>query len=343
MPLPIIIVANAAVGKPWSTHATGILAGLLAGATFLFGAIDWAGSGSSAGNPRGVDVGIMLTAVIAAALTSKPVRERAARIIPIDPDSPVHSIALVLAVILAGTQLAAIVFTDVLAADQKLPPLSIGDLIFQEAPFVVLAFAGVGLWIRRSFGASNLRLGVVAPAWWHLALAVAAAGLFYGLSQGSAELSQRLTPDLANKVNQTSQHLFGALGNQGNWAGIIALGIVPGICEEILFRGALQPRLGLITTAVLFTAIHTEYGLSIDALSILVFAIGLGLIRRYTNTTTSITCHVAYNIAVGVGLAGMVLNVAILVELVLIGLVIYAISMRRRRADEVIPETTRVR
>ena len=336
-------MANAAVGKPWASHATGILAGLLAGAIFLFGAIEWASSGSSGSSPRGVDAGIMLTAVIAAALTSKPVRERAARIIPIDPDSPVHSVALVLAVILAGTQLAAIAFTDVLAADQKLPPLSITDLVFQEAPFVVLAFAGAGLWIRRTFTASTRRLGVVAPAWWHVALGLAAAGIFYGLSQLSAGLSQSLTPELANKVNQTSQHLFGALGNQGNWAGIIALGVVPGICEEILFRGALQPRLGLITTAVLFTAIHTEYGLSIDALSILVFAIGLGLIRKYTNTSTSITCHVAYNIAVGIGVTGIVLNAAILVELVLIGLVVYAISMRRRQAEAVLPETTSVR
>ena len=43
--------------------------------------------------------------------------------------------------------MSAIAFTDVLAADLKIPPLTIGDLTAQEAPFAVMAFAGVGLYI----------------------------------------------------------------------------------------------------------------------------------------------------------------------------------------------------
>src|SRR6202007_667477 len=44
-PLPMVIAANAAVGKAWAHHATGILCGLLAGSMFLFGAIDYATGG----------------------------------------------------------------------------------------------------------------------------------------------------------------------------------------------------------------------------------------------------------------------------------------------------------
>ena len=87
-------------------------------------------------------------------------------------------------------------------------------------------------------------------------------------------------------MDQTTQHVFAGLDNP---LGIAALALFPGICEEILFRGALQPRIGLLATALLFTSIHTQYGISLDALSVLVVALGLGLIRRYTNTTTSVS------------------------------------------------------
>ena len=327
MPLPLIVTANAAVGKRWAHHAIAILAGFTAGGTFLFGAFDLTAPGNAVGNPTGVDIGIMVTGVAAATLASKPVRERLARVMPINPDNPVHSLALVLAVILLGTQVASLAFSDVLASDQQLPALTIGDLVAQEVPFFVLAYIGVGLYIRRSTNDSSARLGLVTPAWWHLTLALAAAGAFWVLSDGSHWLSQLLTPDITAKVDRTSEHLFGGLGGP---AGIAALALLPGICEEILFRGALQPRLGLVATALLFTAIHTEYGLSIDVLTIFVIAIGLGLIRRYANTTASITCHVAYNLLAGIGLTGPYQVAAELGFVILAAATAYEIWRRRR-------------
>jgi membrane protease YdiL (CAAX protease family) len=332
VPLPLIVTANAAVGKSWAHHAIAILAGFTAGGTFLFGVFDMTAPGNALRNPTGVDIGIMVTGVVAAALAAKPVRERLARVMPIDPDNPVHSIALVLAVILLGTQIASLAFSDVLASDQQLPPLTIGDLLAQEVPFLVIAFAGVGLYIRRSTTVSTERLGLVAPQWWHITLALAAAGLFWFLGDASQWLGQLLTPDIAAKVDKTSQHLFGGLGGP---EGIAALALVPGICEEILFRGALQPRLGLLATALLFTAIHTEYGLSIDVVTIFVIAIGLGLVRRYANTTASVTCHVAYNLLAGVGLTGSYQVAAELVVAVLIAATAYEVWRRRRMQQQV--------
>jgi membrane protease YdiL (CAAX protease family) len=243
----------------------------------------------------------------------------------------VHSLALVLAVILLGTQFASVAFTDVLPADQQLPPLTISDLLAQEAPFLVLAFIGVGLSVRRHLGASSQRLGLVIPAPWQIGLGLAAAGAFFALSLESQQLSQALTPGIAHQVDKTSQHLFGSLQDT---PGIIALAVIPGLCEEILFRGALQPRLGLVTTAVLFTAIHTEYGLSIDVATIFVIAIGLGLIRKYANTTASCTCHIGYNLLVGISLTGPLLFIAIAAEAALVVWVGYVAWSRRRRSTE---------
>src|SRR4029077_18126131 len=43
LPLPLIITANAAVGRRWAHFAVAILAGVSAGITFLLGALDAAG------------------------------------------------------------------------------------------------------------------------------------------------------------------------------------------------------------------------------------------------------------------------------------------------------------
>jgi membrane protease YdiL (CAAX protease family) len=332
MPLPLVIIANASVGRRWASHATGILAGVTAGLTFLVGAFDYGGAGliqaGSAGQSHALDVGLMVTAVIAATLASRPVRERIARVLPIDPDSPVHAYALVLAVILFGAQLATIVFVDTLAVDQQLPPLSVGDVVASETPFLIMALAGVGLYIRRNAAGAALRLGLVRPTWWQIAIALAAAGAFYAFVQASVILSQDLTPSVANQVAKTTDHVFGGLNNP---VGIAAIALLPGICEEILFRGALQPRLGLLATAVLFTSIHTQYGISLDALSILVVAIGLGVIRKYTNTTTSGVCHVSYNLLAAIGIASSLVGLAVAVEIGLVGLSGYALWSNRRR------------
>jgi membrane protease YdiL (CAAX protease family) len=147
-------------------------------------------------------------------------------------------------------------------------------------------------------------------------------------------LSHAWTPDVARQVDTTTQRLFGGLGTP---LGIAALALAPGICEEIMFRGALQPRLGLIATALLFTCIHTQYGVSLDALSVFVIALGLGLIRKFTNTTTSAICHVTYNLMVGlagIGVAGLQVEVAIVLELVLVAVSAYAIWSNRRRAAQ---------
>jgi hypothetical protein len=269
----------------------------------------------------------MATAVVAAALASKPLRDRVARVLPVDPDNPVHSLALVLAVLLFGTQVTSILFTNLDTSSQ--PPLALGDLIAQEAPFLVLAAAGVGLFMRRNLAQANVRLGLVVPAWWHVVIALAAAGVFFAFGQAMDALSHAWTPDIARQVDSTTQHLFGGLDNP---VGIAALALAPGICEEIMFRGALQPRLGLLATALLFASIHTQYGLSLDALSVFVIALGLGMIRKFTNTTTSMICHVMYNLAVGIGVAASQLDLAVGLEVVLIGVSAYAIWSRRRRA-----------
>jgi hypothetical protein len=74
----------------------------------------------------------------------------------------------------------------------------------------------------------------------------------------------------------------------------------------------------LLWTALVFAAVHSQYGLSLDAAAVFVLALGLGLLRRLTNTTTSTVCHVAYNTLVGIGVAGAWLGPALALEVALV-------------------------
>jgi CAAX protease family protein len=336
LPVPFVIGANLAVGKQWGLAVTTMFGAFAVSLLALFGLADLAGlpllvPTLGAQSKFALDAGLVVTAAAAAGFLIRPIRRDVAGFIPIDPDDPVHELALVFAVALLGLQVTSIAFTDVLASNNSQPPLTILDLFEDELPFLITGIVGVGIFIRRSPAESARRLGVVRPAWWQLPLALACAGVFFGASQASDALSHLWSPDLAHRVDATTQHVFGQLDNP---FGIAAIALIPGICEEVMFRGALQPRLGLVLTALLFTSIHTEYGLSFDTLAIFVIAIGLGLIRKYTNTTTSSVCHVSYNLLVGIGIAASTLTAAVAVEAALIGISGYAVwtQLRRRAA-----------
>jgi membrane protease YdiL (CAAX protease family) len=243
-------------------------------------------------------------------------REWVARVLPIDPRSPVDATALVLSTVVAGVQIGSQVAVDVLAQQARSGPhLAPIDLVVQEVPFLLAALFGVGLFIRRRPRPTLVRLGLVRPTGWQLVLALAAAGVFYAFGNGMDTLSHALTPSVAVKIDAANQRLFGNLSNP---VGIATIALSAGICEEALFRGAMQPRLGVLWTSLVFAAVHTQYGLSLDAIAVFVLAIGLGLLRRIANTTTTTICHVAYNTLVGVGVAGTWLVPALGLEAVLV-------------------------
>ena len=75
------------------------------------------------------------------------------------------------------------------------------------------------------------------------------------------------------------------------------IGLGAGLGEETLFRGAVQPTLGILPTSILFASMHVQYGPSLLLGYIFVLSIGLGYLRRRFNTTASFLAHAAYNFA----------------------------------------------
>jgi uncharacterized protein len=332
LPLPLIVIANWHEAPPTGngTLARGaaalgrtvwMLLALVAAVCILLALVTVAFTSpgrSSTGHGTVLYAAVMLlTGVAAAALIGEPVRSALARVIPIDPLSAVHATALVLTVVLVGSQLANQLAVDVLSqqASASAPALSPIDLIAQELPFLFAAALGVGLFIRRDFTATLDRLGFVRPTVWQLVLGLGAALVFFAFGAEMDTLNHALSPATAQKVEAANQHIFGQLGNP---IGIATIALSAGICEEALFRGALQPRLSILWTAIVFTTVHTQYGLSLDAVAVLILAIGLGLVRRVANTTTSTVCHVVYNTLVGVAVSGVLLGPAAIAGVLLV-------------------------
>ena len=65
---------------------------------------------------------------------------------------------------------------------------------------------------------------------------------------------------LDEDVQRLTEVLIGPL--LGSIPGILTLGLAAGIGEETLFRGALQPRFGLLITSLLFALLHSQYGIT---------------------------------------------------------------------------------
>ena len=327
LPLPLILAANwhdqpPRGGSAWARGAAllgstvWMLLGMVAAFSVLLALFTVVFTPAGGGRLLLYALVLLLAGCVAAALISESVRVAVARFLPIDPRSAVHATALVLTTVLVGSQIANQLSVDVLSQQASSgPALTPLDLVLQELPFLFAAALGVGLFIRRGPAATLDRLGLVRPTPWQIVLGLGAAFVFFAFGNGMDALAHLVTPGTAQKVEAANQRLFGQLGSP---IGIATIALSAGICEEALFRGALQPRLGILWTAIVFAAVHTQYGLSLDAIAVLILAIGLGLLRRQTNTTTSTACHVVYNTLVGVGVSGVLLGPAVIVGAALV-------------------------
>ena len=263
-------------------------------------------------------------------------RRRLARLLPLDPESPIALPALVAVVLIVGIQLNYQASHDALAAVNGSAQLQPIDVVAQEIPILFLAFLGVGLFTRRSFPATLERLGLVRPAPWHIFAALAVAGLFVAVSQGAEYLQQAVDPALAHRISQATSHYYAGITGI---AGITVIALAPGIAEESFFRGALQPRLGVVLAALAFAAIHSQYALTIDTLLVFTLGCGLGIVRRQLNTTAAIVSHATYNALAGIGLPDNLLVWAIAAEVIVVAAAVALWYLGRRGEADLVPKT----
>ena len=99
-------------------------------------------------------------------------------------------------------------------------------------------------------------------------------------------------------VQALSEELFGPLFRSP--FGILTIGLAAALGEEPLFRGAAQPRFGIVITALLFALVHSNYGITISTLVVFVLGLVLGWLRKNHNTSTAMIMHASYNITLAI-------------------------------------------
>ena len=286
---------------------------------FAFGAM-FAGVGLVPGSsPAGIPAlppgalaqlgGIALSTVaglgVAGLLLAPAARRRLARVLPIDPDSWVHATALALVVgatVINFGQLAALDgMPPMLALVEGTSGLATGsateDLLRIVYGFVWMApgaIVAVGYPVARSFRGAIARLGLARPQFGQILAAIGGALLMVagalvldtGINQVWSALGWPRTDSAA------FEQLLGAAISP---VGAVLIGVTAGLGEEMVIRGALQPRLGILLSNLFFTSLHA-FQYSFDGL-LSVFLVGsvLGLVRARSNTTISSIMHGVYN------------------------------------------------
>lgn len=305
--LAFFVLANVGERHRLARILTLIGGALIAGTAVLAGALvllaaslnDTLGRAPTGGTRAALTIALPLVAAGGLGLLYlwPPVQRAAAHLLPLRPGSPVGYAAVVVALVFLGLQLGTQLSEDVLSAIASGPPLSNADVLAQDVPLLLLGFVGVGLFSRRSLPETLQRLGLLAPRarWWWIALAGILAFMLVGL--GIEKVASVVTPGTQEQVTRVSNALFRSFNNPG---AVIFLGVVAGLAEEVLFRGALQPRFGLVPTAFLFATVHTQYGITFASLEVFVLGLGLGWLRAASKSTLpGIVTHAGYDIAVG--------------------------------------------
>ena len=226
----------------------------------------------------------------------RPFRVALARVTPLDASSPVDfsGLAVLLAVVayLVYTLLA-LPPADVDANDTVMTSGStISSLIVNVVAFVSLAYVAVGYRISRTGREATERLGLRWPGLREVSIGLAAIIPAFMFSIAGSLLTQWLQPDYVDRLEDTLNDMMTGIDNP---AGALLLGLSTGIGEEVLFRGAIQPRYGIVLSSLFWSLLHVQYELTWVVAGIFAMGIMLGLLRKYVGTTAAMITHAVYN------------------------------------------------
>lgn len=249
-----------------------------------------------------IGLGLWLPSLLGLILLLPPVRRLLARVIAIDPASPVHAVALALSTLVLTNLLVTLGIglgnlAEAASATEPNAGSLLAQLWAQQLLTALLAVVGVG-WLLRRNGRSLLqRLGIVKINGRQLLI-----GIGCGLALVPVAILLETVGNAAGwataDVDRLTEALLGPLFT--SIPGILTLGLSAAIGEETLFRGALQPRFGLLLTSLLFALLHSTYGISIATVIVFVLGCILGWLRNRYSTSVSMIVHAIYNITLGV-------------------------------------------
>ncbi len=167
--------------------------------------------------------------------------------------------------------------------------------VLMLAAFTLFGFGGLGLFVIRNFLGLSLTeaLSGQTPFWFQ-----GTVGVLYGLLAASTGWTIIRMPFM-DPVRRFYGRLFGDIPL--GFFDIVLVSICAGVGEELLFRGGLQPYLGLWLTSFLFVLLHgyinpMNWRLTIYGLFMVLVIAGMGKIYDNVGPIAAMIAHTVIDI-----------------------------------------------
>lgn len=241
-------------------------------------------------------VSLVSTAIIVSPAARATLRRILSSHATYNPDSSVHTTAVVLSLAMISFLTNQFVLSGGLAGLAEMVEasgISSGEVVFNGILWVIVALLGVGFAVRRSGSDTLSRLGLRAPTLQDVTVGIGVGSVLYIFQITALAIWILLvSPETLTEQTVAVEQISLAI-NSLPLALLISLSA--GIGEEIFFRGAVQPVFGIIPTSLLFMAVHTQYTLTPAALVLFLVTLGFGWLRYRYSTVAAIIAHFFYN------------------------------------------------
>ena len=239
--------------------------------------------------PSELTATLLLAGGLIAVLSAQRTRAVLLRPLGLDAAGPVH---VVVAVALAVTVLASVLLFLALKDEPATTiPFYATDSVVSVVSDIALALAGVGFLLTRDLSAALARLDLRPIRLRQAGWAVGAAVVFH-VMVGLMEWTESIVLPGLHVLEDRFDYEFVGIPPL---VGAALVSVAAGVGEEILFRGALQPRLGIVASAALFAVLHVQYQVP-GILMIFVVGLALGLLKGVSSTTFTVVVHVVYDL-----------------------------------------------
>jgi uncharacterized protein len=243
--------------------------------------------------------GLLASIIGWAVMNSLVLRTRLRFILPAatqyDPHSIVHTTAIVLMLLAISFTLSNFALSGGLqgVADSLASGVTLADVAFNQALWLVGAALGIGVAVRRGLRDGLNRLGLRFPTVPSVTAGLAVGGgmvifafaftiVWVLLVSPETFAEQTAASSVVSRSFNTIALAFG-------------LSIMAAVGEEIFFRGALQPVFGNVATSFFFIALHTQYTLTPASLMLFFTSLAFGWVRQRFDTSAAIVAHFIYN------------------------------------------------
>lgn len=247
---------------------------------------------------------VLMTGVMGLLIASMPARQSLRAILPksagFDAVSPVHLTAIVLCISLFLYTLQGFVASGGISglADQyQSGSVALMGVFVNQGVWLIAAFVGIGVFVRRSPGQAVARLRLRVPTFGDVIYGIGVGiGMYLVVIVLSLIWVALVDPEVFAAQTQASGELSAALTAAfGSLEVAFAAAVAIGVGEEVFFRGALQPVFGNLATSLFFTVLHTQYALTPATLAIFLTSLAFGWLHRRYSTTAAINAHIVYN------------------------------------------------